>query len=160
MSSLMRRPVDGPQVSPMWLWPNPYQTFETVFEGPMTGSESGVPGLRPIQRVVAESGSLSWAECFEDFPQRIGPGPIWFRLEARKFIGARQAQAHVHGRCRSGGARIGERTRELYAGIRQNHVVAAFRLEQDLFAELFGEEMGIGAGANDQLVECNAFAGF
>jgi hypothetical protein len=51
MSSPIRRPVDGPQVNPMWLWPKPYQTFETVFEGPMIGSESGIPGLRPSAEV-------------------------------------------------------------------------------------------------------------
>ena len=59
IASAIRRPVLGPQVSPMWPCPKPYQTLAVVFDGPITGSESGVPGLRPIQRVVSASGSRS-----------------------------------------------------------------------------------------------------
>ena len=59
IASAISRPVLGPQVSPMWPCPKPYQTLAVVFDGPITGSESGVPGRRPIQRVVAASGSFS-----------------------------------------------------------------------------------------------------
>jgi len=54
--SAIDRPVVGALVMPLWPWPKASKMRASLGSGPITGSESGVHGRRPIQ-------SLAPANC-------------------------------------------------------------------------------------------------